>query len=298
MSNPWGTAHRQALKNGESFYIDPQTGFHVFTEIGLRRRGHCCGSGCRHCPFQHQSMSLSDRAARGQQPSWLTAARSADEPADLLFWSGGKDSFLTLRTLLREGLHTIVLLTTFDVGSRTVAHQEIHIDSVVRQAEHLRLPLIGVPLHSGETYMDRIRGACELVPGIARLVFGDLHLLHIREWRSVAFQELATERGAVLHFPLWGVSYDTLIADLEASGVTCEVSAVTEPAEGIVAVGDRFDRTMMERLPESIDPFGENGEFHTLVKVWEGEQAAMPPVSATAASDISAAEQPPPGSPG
>ena len=277
MSNPWRRAHRRALKNGESSYIDPQTGFHVFTEIGLRRRGHCCGSGCRHCPYQHESMSLADRAARGKQPSWLTADAAPDSPVDVLFWSGGKDSFLALRTLQRETLHPVVLLTTFDVATRTVAHQEIPIDAVIRQAGHLGLPLLGVPLHPGETYMDRIRAACELVPRIARLVFGDLHLLHIREWRSVAFREFASDRGAALHFPLWGVSYDTLIADLEASGVTCEVSAVTEAAEGVVAVGERFDRAMMARLPESIDPFGENGEFHTLARVWEGTwpQAAV-----------------------
>ena len=272
MSNPWRRAHRRALKNGESFYVDPRTGFHVFTEIGLRSRGNCCGSGCRHCPYQHESMSLPNRAARGQQPSWLTAGAAPGASADVLFWSGGKDSFLTLRTLHREALHPVVLLTTFDVGTRTVAHHEIGIDLVIRQAEHLGLPLLGVPLHPGETYMDRIRAACELVPRIARLVFGDLHLTHIREWRSVAFREFAADRGAALHFPLWGVPYGTLIADLEASGVICEVSAVTEAAEGVVAVGERFDRAMMGRLPDGVDPFGENGEFHTLVRVWEGDR--------------------------
>jgi len=270
MTAPWHEAHRQAVDSGESSYIDPPTGFHVFTEIGLRRRGTCCGSGCRHCPFQHESMSLPDRAARGQQPAWLTAERAPDEPVDVLFWSGGKDSFLTWRALRREALRPVVLLTTFDAGTRTVAHQEVGIDAVIRQAGHLHLPLLGVPLHPGRAYSARIREAVELVPQIARFVFGDLHLLHIREWRSVAFCELAAERGASLHFPLWGVPSGALIDDLEASGAPCEVSAVTEAAEGVVRVGDRFDRAMMARLPERIDPFGENGEFHTLVKVWEG----------------------------
>ena len=269
MTAPWHEAHRQAVDGRESCYIDPQTGFHVFTELGLRRRGTCCGSGCRHCPFQHESMPLPDRAARGQQPAWLTAARAPAEPVDVLFWSGGKDSFLTWRALRREGLRPTVLLTTFDAGTRTVAHQEIQIDAVIRQAENLAQPLLGVPLHPGHAYADRIREACELVPRIARFVFGDLHLLHVREWRSVAFKELAADRGAALHFPLWGVPYRALIDDLEASGDSCEVSAVTEAAEGVVRVGDRFDRAMMARLPDRIDPFGENGEFHTLVKVRE-----------------------------
>jgi hypothetical protein len=33
------------------FYRDPVTGFVVFTEAYHRRRGYCCDSGCRHCPY-------------------------------------------------------------------------------------------------------------------------------------------------------------------------------------------------------------------------------------------------------
>jgi diphthamide synthase (EF-2-diphthine--ammonia ligase) len=33
-----------------------------------------------------------------------------------------------------------------------------------------------------------------------------------------------------------------------------------------VAVGARFDRNFVSALPSSIDGFGENGEFHTLVR--------------------------------
>lgn len=32
-------------------YVDAATGFVVFTEQFHRRRGYCCGSGCRHCPW-------------------------------------------------------------------------------------------------------------------------------------------------------------------------------------------------------------------------------------------------------
>ena len=33
-------------------YVDPLTGLQVFTESWLRRRGYCCDSGCRHCPWR------------------------------------------------------------------------------------------------------------------------------------------------------------------------------------------------------------------------------------------------------
>lgn len=35
----------------EDFYVDPVSGYRVFTEAYHLRRGRCCESGCRHCPF-------------------------------------------------------------------------------------------------------------------------------------------------------------------------------------------------------------------------------------------------------
>lgn len=37
------------LVEGIDFYWE--NGFVVFTEIYLRKRGYCCQSGCRHCPY-------------------------------------------------------------------------------------------------------------------------------------------------------------------------------------------------------------------------------------------------------
>ena len=84
---------------------------------------------------------------------------------------------------------------------------------------------------------------------------------------------ISPRAGASLHFPLWGAPYEALIDDLEASGVLCEISAVTEEASGVVQVGQRFAREMMTRLPERIDRFGGCGEFHTLVMVWASDEA-------------------------
>eukprot|EP00009_Paramoeba_aestuarina_P016617 CAMPEP_0201533354 /NCGR_PEP_ID=MMETSP0161_2-20130828/52954_1 /ASSEMBLY_ACC=CAM_ASM_000251 /TAXON_ID=180227 /ORGANISM="Neoparamoeba aestuarina, Strain SoJaBio B1-5/56/2" /LENGTH=88 /DNA_ID=CAMNT_0047937309 /DNA_START=86 /DNA_END=352 /DNA_ORIENTATION=- len=43
--------HHQACENEQETYIDPHTGFTVFTSYGHWRRGKCCGSLCRHCPY-------------------------------------------------------------------------------------------------------------------------------------------------------------------------------------------------------------------------------------------------------
>lgn len=59
------------------------------------------------------------------------------------------------------------------------------------------------------------------------------------------------------------------MSDLEASGIPCTVSAVTRPIDGIV-VGQLFDRALVKcALAAGCDPFGENGEFHTLARVWD-----------------------------
>ncbi|KAG7265672.1 hypothetical protein CRUP_003905 [Coryphaenoides rupestris] len=40
--------HRQACEAKQQMYVDPSTGYKVFTEHGHLRRGKCCGSACRH----------------------------------------------------------------------------------------------------------------------------------------------------------------------------------------------------------------------------------------------------------
>ncbi|MCA8833183.1 DUF5522 domain-containing protein [Hymenobacter pini] len=40
----------QPLQPGDVYYT-PE-GYMVFTEQYHRRRGYCCGSGCRHCPWR------------------------------------------------------------------------------------------------------------------------------------------------------------------------------------------------------------------------------------------------------
>lgn len=40
----------ETLQEGRDYYLE--NGFWVFTEYFLLQRGHCCGSGCRHCPYR------------------------------------------------------------------------------------------------------------------------------------------------------------------------------------------------------------------------------------------------------
>lgn len=45
--------HKAACASGSATYIDPSTGYSVFTKDFHLKRGKCCGSRCRHCPYNH-----------------------------------------------------------------------------------------------------------------------------------------------------------------------------------------------------------------------------------------------------
>jgi hypothetical protein len=45
-------AHHEAVRTSAPGYIDPTSGFFVFTATELWDRGACCHSGCRHCPYE------------------------------------------------------------------------------------------------------------------------------------------------------------------------------------------------------------------------------------------------------
>ena len=117
--------HAAACARGDFMYTDPATGYLVMTSVKHQARGKCCGSGCRHCPYAHANVK--DKALKIQQPSFIhTPAEGLAPQVLVLLWSGGKDSFLALRALLRTGEVApagVVLLTTFDAHSRMVAHQ-------------------------------------------------------------------------------------------------------------------------------------------------------------------------------
>ncbi len=282
--------HQEACEANKDFYADPKTGYNVFTEVAHRKRGKCCGSGCRHCPYNH--VNLRDKS-RIQQPAFLYTGKVEEDKHEaffsslssippeshikILFFSGGKDSFLAIRKLVKQRQANngtdpfhLILLTTYDFDARVIAHQDVNIDTVIKQASHLEIPLLGVPLHrgSGEEYLSRIEKGLDAirtsVPNLKKLTlaFGDLHLQHIRQWRE-------KEMGAYysLEYPIWNVPYDELLDDLESSGVRVVVSSSNQ--EGI-DVGTPFTRTLFQDAVKklAIDGFGEEGEFHSIAEVW------------------------------
>lgn len=186
---------------------------------------------------------------------------------DLLFWSGGKDAFLTLCYYRDDHKPDPLLITTYDDESGLVPHQQIPIERIRSQALALGLIHFAIPLSfpaDNETYLKILQNAFQTIPfQIGRLIFGDLHLADIRKWREEQFRVL----GYKTEFPIWNKPVHELIDRLEKEPVTVRVSSVTQPCREHISPGDLFNRDFVDGLPPHIDPMGENGEFHTEVKV-------------------------------
>ena len=215
--------HRTACLKQQKGYMDPSTNLFVMTEWFLRSRGKCCGNGCRHCPFGRRSTgSVSSEAVQLYN---VDVGTINWKPYTALFWSGGKDSYLAYLTLVEQG-HDIVLVTTFSNGM--VGHQEIPIETIVRQSKALHTPLVLIPLSSNKRYEVTVIEALQAFD-LTSLAFGDLHLEGIRQWRVENFKAFQ------LHFPVWKVSYEELAMQLFASEPNIRISALGDlhpPTQG------------------------------------------------------------------
>ena len=49
------TTAKPEFKEGVDYYFE--NGLMVLTAEFLRKRGYCCGSGCRHCPYPKKEPS-------------------------------------------------------------------------------------------------------------------------------------------------------------------------------------------------------------------------------------------------
>ena len=109
-------------------------------------------------------------------------------------------------------------------------------------------------------FLDRVRGLPEEL-GADLLAFGDLFLEDIREYRESRLEGT----GFTPIFPVWGLPTPELAQEMIASGLRAIITALNPTMLPASFAGRWFDREFLEDLPGSVDPLGENGEFHTCV---------------------------------
>ena len=198
----------------------------------------------------------------------------------VLSWSGGKDSALALARL-REAPHREVvgLLTTVTEG-----YDRVSIHGVRRALLHAQAAALGVPVHevtlqpdsSNQAYDAALARALQALrerePAVRRLAFGDIFLEDVRRYREERIAALGFE-GV---FPLWGEPTGDLAREVMRRGIHARLVCVDTQVLPAAFAGRAYDEGLLADLPPSIDPCGENGEFHTFVSAGPGFRAPVP----------------------
>jgi len=149
---------------------------------------------------------------------------------------------------------------------REGAH-EVKAALLAAQAESMGLSLIRTGFFSYEEEFKRVvRQLDEAERGrgrrIATAIFG-----HIKTHDALVLR-ISADLGIEPMMPIWMMDSEEVIRELLASSFEAAIVAVRSDLLGDEWLGRRIDESFvpeLKALDHSIDPCGENGEFHTLV---------------------------------
>lgn len=182
-----------------------------------------------------------------------------------LWWSSGKDSAWALQ-LLRQDPEVSVerLITTVTPTFGRVAIHGTRISVLEAQASAVGVPLQLIELPypcSNAQYEAALQPVLEeaAATDLDSMAFGDLFLEDVRKYR----EGILSGTGVGALFPLWGLDTTRLSRHVVEAGVEAYVVCLDPNYLGAEHAGARFDHAFLGKLPESVDPCGERGEFHT-----------------------------------
>lgn len=198
----------------------------------------------------------------------------------VLAWSGGKDAAWTLHVLRqRAEVDVVGLLTTITREYDRVSMQGIRRSVLHAQAGAAGLPLIeaAIPAACGNddyerAMVDALATAARRWPTLRTVAFGDLFLEDIRAYRVGSLAKIGWETMT----PLFGTDTAALAREMIAGGLRAHLCCVDTQQLDARFAGRAFDEALLRELPPTIDPCGENGEFHTCVSAGPMFDAPLP----------------------
>ena len=185
----------------------------------------------------------------------------------LVSWSSGKDSAWMVHVLRQGGGAEIGgLLTTINADARRVAMHGVRVELLEAQARVLGLPLWTVPIPSpcpNDVYERAMADAVAraVAEGFTHVAFADLFLEDIRRYREARL----AGSGLTPIFPLFDEPGRTaaLARDMIAAGLRARLTCIDPRQLDASFAGRDFDAQLLADLPPSVDPCGENGEYHS-----------------------------------
>lgn len=194
----------------------------------------------------------------------------------VLSWSSGKDSLMTLVKLREEADCEIhALLATLSQPYQRISMHGVRSTLLQRQVDSLgyQLDTVWLPAEpDNETYVSLMSEALGQYQrqGINHIAFGDLWLADVRRYR----EQMLSELGLAALFPLWATPTMELGRTFIAKGYRAILTCVDATQLSPSFVGQEYDAALLDRLPDGVDPCGEQGEFHTFV--YDGPAFAYP----------------------
>ncbi|WP_232848906.1 Dph6-related ATP pyrophosphatase [Amphritea pacifica] len=185
----------------------------------------------------------------------------------LMSWSSGKDSAWALYQLQKDpDIELKGLVCTINKEFDRVAMHGVRVELLKAQARSIGLPLEIIELPnpcSNEDYAEIMGRFVRRLQndGIDCMAFGDLYLEDIRAYRE---KNLAGT-GITPLFPLWQIPTDQLSREMLKGGLKTVITCVDPAQAPADLAGREYDQTLIDELPDSVDPCGENGEFHSFV---------------------------------
>ena len=185
----------------------------------------------------------------------------------LLSWSSGKDSAWALHLLNQQYPGAVgALLTTVNEAMDRVAMHGVRRSVLEAQARAAGLPLHVVHIPHpcpNDVYEAQMRVAIAdaKANGFTHAAFGDLFLEDIRRYREAKLAGTGIEPL----FPVWDIPTRQLAEEMIDGGLRARLACVDTRKVDAALSGREFDRALLRDLPASVDPCGENGEFHTCV---------------------------------
>lgn len=185
----------------------------------------------------------------------------------LVSWSGGKDSTLALYEVLKNKNYQVAaLLTTVTEDYDRISMHGVRSVLLEQQAARLGFPLEKVLISKNasnkeyELNMGRVLTKYKDA-GVTSVVFGDIFLEDLKKYREDNLATLAM-RGV---FPLWKRDTRELARTFIALGFKAITTCVDTQRLGREFVGRIIDEQFLSDLPATVDPCGENGEYHSFV---------------------------------
>jgi uncharacterized protein (TIGR00290 family) len=158
------------------------------------------------------------------------------------------------------------LLTTVTEEFDRISMHGVRRELLEQQAESLGIALrvMMIPKEcTNEIYEARMREILGefKVEGITKIAFGDLFLEDVKQYRD----ERLAQVGMTGLYPLWMRDTDELARTFIGLGFKAIRACVETQAIDASFAGREIDDALLADLPESADPCGEYGEYHSFV---------------------------------